>query len=78
LGLFFSSQITKINGGTFTISSLNGNIVLDAKGLSKRNDCFLQGTAVVMELPTKISISMKQLIDKYAPPGNDFNFFEEI
>lgn len=77
-GLFFSSQITALNGGTFTIWSLNGSIHMSLKGLVKKESPFWQGTAVVFELPRQIKTSIKDLMDKYAPPKGDFELIKEI
>jgi len=78
LGLFFSSQITAKNGGTFTIHSLNGSITLGRFGTRKKDAPFWQGTAIVFELPGKIKMSIKELMDKYYPPENDFEFIQEV
>ena len=78
-GLFFSSQITVLNGGAFTIHSLNGSICMNQKsGPVLKASPLWHGTAVIFELPMNLNFSLKQLMDKYYPPDNDFKFIKEI
>lgn len=76
-GLFFSSQITTLNGGIFTIRSLHGSIELTSEGMKKNDSKYWQGSAVIFELPMQPKFTLKELMDKHAPPENDFKFIKE-